>query len=93
MKSTYFANNQPLSIKFTFDSHKIKDCFRSVGIQQKQLSRGVLRKGCSENMQQICTSNHMFKKEIWDKFTEFTFFSKFLKINEVNFPQISRINM
>ena len=22
----------------------------------------------------ICTSNHMFKKEIWDKFTEFTFF-------------------
>ena len=21
----------------------------------------------------ICTSNHMFKREIWDKFTEFTF--------------------
>ena len=20
-----------------------------------------------------CTSNHMFKREIWDKFTEFTF--------------------
>ena len=53
----------------------------------------------------ISTSNHMFKREIWDKFTEFTFFefrnlpsktreiSKFQKINEVNFPQISRINM
>ena len=24
----------------------------------------------------ICTSNYMFKREIWDKFTEFTF-SKF----------------
>ena len=24
-------------------------------------------------MKQICTSNHMFKREIWDKFTEFTF--------------------
>ena len=22
---------------------------------------------------QISTSNHMFKREIWDKFTEFTF--------------------
>ena len=21
----------------------------------------------------ICTSNHMFKSEVWDKFTEFTF--------------------
>ena len=55
--------------------------------------------------QQICTSNHMFKGEIWDKFTEFTFLkfsnlpsktreiSKFQKKSEVNFPQISRINM
>ena len=53
----------------------------------------------------ISTSNHMFKKKIWDKFTEFTFLkfwnlpsetraiSKFQKMNEVNFPQISRINM
>ena len=53
----------------------------------------------------LCASNHMFKKEIWDKFTEFTFLkfwnlpsqtreiSKFQKMNEVNFPQISRINM
>ena len=32
-------------------------------------------------------SNHMFNREIWDKFSEFTF------LNEVNFPQISRINM
>ena len=44
----------------------------------------------------------MFKREIWDKFTEFTFLkfwnlwsetkeiSKFHKMNEVNFPQISR---
>ena len=32
----------------------------------------------------LCTSNHMFKREIWDKFQ---------KINKVNFPQISRINM
>ena len=47
----------------------------------------------------------MFKREIWDKFTEFTFLkfwnlpsetreiSKFQKMNEVNFPQISRVNM
>ena len=53
----------------------------------------------------ICTSNHMFKRETWDKFTELTFLkfwnlpsetseiSKFQKMNEVNFPQISRINM
>ena len=53
----------------------------------------------------LCASNHMFKREIWDKFTEFTFLkfwnlpsetcevSKFQKMNEVNFPQISRINM
>ena len=32
----------------------------------------------------ICTSNHMFKKEIWNKFQ---------KMSEVNFHQISRINM
>ena len=25
---------------------------------------------------QTCTSNHMFKGEFWDKFTEFTFFWK-----------------
>ena len=25
----------------------------------------------------ICTSNHMFKREIWDKFTEFTFLKLF----------------
>ena len=53
----------------------------------------------------ISTSNHMFKREIWNKFTQFTFLkfgnhpsetseiSKFLKLNEVNFPQISRISM
>ena len=53
----------------------------------------------------ICASNHMFKRKIWDKFTEFTFLkfwdppsetreiSKFQKINEVNFPQILRINI
>ena len=31
----------------------------------------------------------MFKREIWDTFTEFTFL-KFQKMNEVNFPQINR---
>ena len=43
----------------------------------------------------VSTSNHMFKREILDKFTEFTFLkiSKFQKMNEVNLPQISRINM
>ena len=53
----------------------------------------------------ICTSNHMFKVEIWDKFTEFTFLkflnlprftreiSKFQKMNKGNFPQILQINM
>ena len=51
--NTYFANNQRLWIKFSYDSHKIKDWFRSVRIQQKQPSRGVLRKRCSENLQQV----------------------------------------
>ena len=32
----------------------------------------------------ISTRNHMFKREIWDKLQ---------KMNEVNFPQISRIYM
>ena len=53
----------------------------------------------------VSTSNHMFKREILDKFTEFTFLkfsnlpsetreiSEFQKMNEVNLPQISRINM
>ena len=53
----------------------------------------------------ISTSNRMFQREIWDKFAEFTFLkfsnfpgerrdiSKFQEMNEVNFPQISRINM
>ena len=51
----------------------------------------------------------MFKREIWDKFTEISrvhFFeilkfqksetreiSKFQKMNEVNFPKVSRINI
>ena len=101
MKSIYFANNQPLWIKFSFDSHKIKDWFSSVGRQQKQPSRSVLRKCSSEDMQQICTSNHMFKREIWDKFNKFTLLkfwnlssemreiSNFQKMNKVNFSQIS----
>ena len=50
------------------------------------------------------TSNHMFKREIWDKFTELTFLKfwnlpdetrdifKSQKMSKVNFPQISRIN-
>ena len=52
-KSTYFANNQRLWIKFNFDSQRIKDLSGSEEIQQKQPSIGVLRKRCSENMQQI----------------------------------------
>ena len=52
-------------------------------------------------VKKISASNHMFKRKIWDKFTEFTFleflnlfeFSKFQKMNEVNFSEISRINM
>ena len=59
----------------------------------------------SLKFQLISTSNHMFKKETWDKFTEFTFFkfqdvpsktreiSKSQKMSEVNLPQISQINM
>ena len=62
-KSTYFANNQRLWIKFNFDSQKIKDLFGSDGIQQKQPSRGVLRKRCSENMQQIYRRTPMSKCE------------------------------
>ena len=62
-KSTYFANNQRLWIKFNFDSQKIKDLFGSDGIQQKQPSRGVLRKRCSENMQQIYRRTPMSKRE------------------------------
>ena len=53
----------------------------------------------------INASNHMYKRKIWNKFTELTFLkfenlpsetreiSKFQKMNEVNFPKISRINM
>ena len=45
----------------------------------------------------------MFKREMWDKFTEFTFLKfwnlpietreipKFQKMNEVNFPQLSHV--
>ena len=62
-KSTYFANNQRLWIKFNFDSQKIKDLFGSEGIQQKQPSRGVLRKRSSGNMQQIYRRTPMSKCE------------------------------
>ena len=49
----------------------------------------------------ISTSNHMLKREIWDKFNEiwdkFTEthqkISKFQKMKDVNFPQISQINV
>ena len=57
------SKNQRFWIKFSFDSHKIKDLFGSVGIQQKQSSRGVLRKRCSENMQQIYRRTPMSKYE------------------------------
>ena len=61
MESTHFANNQWLWIKFNFDSQKIKDLCVSEGVQQKQSSRGVLRKRCSENMQQIYRRTPMSK--------------------------------
>ena len=60
---------------------------------------------CETAVVSIYTRNHMFKREIWDKFTKFTLLrfwnllsetreiSKFQKILEVNFPQISRIKM
>ena len=54
MKSTCFADNQQLSIKFNFDSQKIKYLFGSEGIQKKQPYRGVLRKS-SENLQESNT--------------------------------------
>ena len=63
MKSTYSANNQWLWIKFNFDSQKIKDLFSSKEIQQKQPSRGVLRKRCSENMHKIYRRAFMSKWE------------------------------
>ena len=46
-------------------------------------------------VKKISASNHMFKRKIWDKFTEFTFLkiSKFQTMNEVNLPQISLINV
>ena len=59
----------------------------------------------SSTTREICTSNHMFKREIWDKSSEFTFLkfwnlpsetreiSKFQKMNEVSFPRIPLINM
>ena len=64
MKSTYFVNNQRLWIKFNSDSQKIKDSFGSEGIQKKQPSRGVLRKSCSEGMQQIYRRTPMSKCEL-----------------------------
>ena len=63
MKSTHFANNQWLWIKSNFDSQKIKDLCVSEGVQQKQSSGGVLRKRCSENMQQIYRRTPMSKCE------------------------------
>ena len=57
------SKNQRFWIKFSFDSHKIKDLFGSVGIQQKQPFRGVLRKRCSEDMQQIYSRTPMSKCE------------------------------
>ena len=57
------SKNQRFWIKFSFDSHKIKDLFGSVGIQQKQPFRGVLRKRCSEDMQQIYRRTPMSKCE------------------------------
>ena len=54
---------QKIRIKFSFDSRKIKDLFSSVGIQQKQPSRGLLRKWYSENMQQIYRRTPMSKCE------------------------------
>ena len=32
---------------------------------------------CEVSISNICTSNNMFKREIWDKFTEFTFLNFF----------------
>ena len=63
MKTTYFANYQRLWTKFNFDSQKTKDLCGSEGIQQKQSSRVVLRKRCSENMQQIYRRTPMSKCE------------------------------
>ena len=67
--------------------------------------RELYSRSWNKALHKICASDHMFKKEIWDKLTEFTFLkfwnlpserrevSKFQKMNEVNFPQISRINI
>ena len=52
-KSIYFAKKQQLWIKSSFNSLKIKDLYGSEGIQKKQPYSVVLRKTCSENMQQI----------------------------------------
>ena len=58
----------------------------------------------NNNLVIISTSNHVFKRKIWDKFTEFTFLkfwnipsetreiSNVQKMNQVNSPQISLVN-
>ena len=67
---TYFAKNQRLWIKFSCDSQKIMDWFCSVGIQQKQSSRGVFRKRCFENLKQVYKRTPMPKcdfNKVWSK--------------------------
>ena len=42
----------------------------------KIFNTGVIKaplKHGNKTLNNVCTSNHMFKREIWDKFTEFTF--------------------
>ena len=34
------------------------------------------KRAYTNNVSEISASNHMFKREIWDKFTEFTNFKK-----------------
>ena len=64
---------------------------RSLHILISKLTTSVLQSDFC-----FCPSNHMFTRNIWDKFIEFFFFFwnflilKFLKTNEVNLFQISR---
>ena len=63
-------------------SAKIVGCIQPSTIFAKHFILGVSQ--CYEHasdktkqnpgaLSAICTSNHMFKRKIWDKFTEFTF--------------------
>ena len=109
MSLTYLSDiSWPCSFKYVLTKNLkgVNDCHVEVtwvwGQLLLNIDPGSLGSNFADqiNLYGITTSNHIFKREIWDKLTEFTFLkfwnlkiSKFQKMNGVNFPKISQINM